>query len=117
MSGRPASSTPPRCSGAPLRAESVGYNSHARRNLNATADRDGITIQTKGDVTFRIAANGVVATSITAKQWNLPGMLIAVEADGTFSSHPANSPDAPNALDVTYSGGSRIRLKPHDSGR
>jgi hypothetical protein len=86
-------------------------------NLNATADRDGITIETKGDVTFRIAANGVVASSITAKQWNLPGMPIAVESDGAFSFHPTNSPDAPNAVDVTYSGVSRIRLQLRDSDR
>jgi hypothetical protein len=86
-------------------------------NLNATADRDGITIETKGDVTFRIAANGVVASSITAKRWNLPGMPIAVESDGAFSFHPANSPDAPNAVDVTYSGVSRIRLQLRNSGR
>jgi hypothetical protein len=86
-------------------------------NLNATADRDGITIETKGDVTFRIVANGVVASSTTAKQWNLPGMPIAVESDGAFSSHPANSPDAPNAVDVTYSGVSRIRLQLRNPGR
>jgi hypothetical protein len=86
-------------------------------NLNATADRDGITIETKGDVTFRIVANGVVASSTTAKQWNLPGMPIAVESDGAFSSHPANSPDAPNAVDVTYSGVSRIRLQLRSPGR
>jgi hypothetical protein len=86
-------------------------------NLNATADRDGITIETKGDVTFRIAADGIVTTSITAKQWNLPGMSIALESDGAFSSHPADSPEAQNAVDVTYSGGSRIRLQLHDSGR
>ena len=86
-------------------------------NLNATADHDGITIETKGDVTFRIVANGIVASSISAKQWNLPGMPIAVESDGTFSSHPAGTPEAPNAVDVTYSGVSRIILRLHDSGR
>jgi uncharacterized protein YfaP (DUF2135 family) len=56
-----------------------------------------------------------VASSITAKQWNLPGMPIAVESDGTFSSHPVDSSEAPNAVDVTYSGGSRIRLQLRDS--
>jgi hypothetical protein len=86
-------------------------------NLNATADRDGIAIETKGDVTFRIAASGVVASSITAKQWNLPGMPIAVQSDGAFSSHPADSSEAPNAVDVTYSGVSRIRLQLRNSGR
>jgi hypothetical protein len=84
-------------------------------NLNATADHDGITIETKGDVTFRIVANGIVASSITAKQWNLPGMPIAVESDGAFSSHPTATPEEPNAVDVTYSGVSRIRLQPHPS--
>jgi hypothetical protein len=86
-------------------------------NLNAIADRDGITIEAKGDVTFRIAASGIAASSITAKQWNLPGMPIAVESDGAFSFHPANSPDAPNAVDVTYGGVSRIRLELRNSGR
>jgi hypothetical protein len=85
-------------------------------NLNATADRDGITIETKGDVTFRIAANGIVAT-ITAKQWNLPGMPITIESDGAFSSHPAEGSEAPNAVEVTYSGVSRIRLQLRDQGR
>jgi len=86
-------------------------------NLNATADHSGITIETKGDVTFRIAANDIAASSITAKQWNLPGMSIAVESDGAFLSHPAGSPEAPNAVDVTYSVVSRIRLQLYDSGR
>jgi hypothetical protein len=86
-------------------------------NLNATADRDGITIETKGDVTFRIAANDITASSITAKQWNLPGMSIAVESDGAFLSHPAGSSEAPNAVDLTYSVVSRIRLQLYDSGR
>jgi hypothetical protein len=86
-------------------------------NLNATADRSGITIETKGDVTFRIAANDIAASSITAKQWNLPGMSIAVESDGAFLSHPAGSPEVPNAVDVTYSVVSRIRLQLYDSGR
>ena len=86
-------------------------------NLNATADRDGITIETKGDVTFRIAASGIAVPSITAKQWNLPGMPIAVQSDGAFSSHPAGSSEAPNAVDITYSGVSRIRLQLRDSGR
>jgi uncharacterized protein YfaP (DUF2135 family) len=44
-------------------------------------------------------------------------MPIAVESDGAFSSHPANSPEAPNAVDVTYSGVSRMRLQLYDSGR
>jgi hypothetical protein len=86
-------------------------------NLNATADRDGITIETKGDVTFRIAASGIVASSITAKQWNLPGMPIAVQSDGRFSSHTSDSSETPNAVDVTYSGVSRIHLQLPDSGR
>jgi hypothetical protein len=86
-------------------------------NLNATADRDGITIETKGDVTFRIAASGIAVPSITANQWNLPGMPIAVQSDGAFSSHPTDSSEAPNAVDVTYSGVSRIRLQLRDSGR
>jgi hypothetical protein len=80
-------------------------------SLNATADRDGITIETKGDVTFRIAASGIAAPSITAKQWNLPGMPIAVQSDGAFSSHPTDSSEAPNAVDVTYTGVGRIRLQ------
>jgi hypothetical protein len=85
-------------------------------NLNVTADHDGITIETKGDVTFRIVANGIVASAISAKQWNLPGMPIAVESDGAFSSRLANIPGPPNAVDVTYSGVSRISLRLHDSG-
>jgi hypothetical protein len=84
-------------------------------NLNATADRNGITIETKGDVSFRIAANGVAPPSITANQWNLPGMSIAVQSDGAFSSHPTDSSEAPNAIDVTYTGVSRIRLQLHDT--
>ena len=84
-------------------------------NLNATADRDGITIETKGDVSFRIAANGVAPPSITASQWNLPGMSIAVQSDGAFSSHPTDSSEPPNAINVTYTGVSRIRLQLRDA--
>jgi hypothetical protein len=86
-------------------------------NLNATADHDAITIETRGDVTFRIVASGIVTSSLTTKQWNLPGMQIAVESDGSFSSHPVDSSEAPNAVDVTYSGVSRIRMLLRDSGR
>ena len=86
-------------------------------DLNATADHDGITIETKGDVTFRIVANGIAASSISAKQWNLPGMAIGVESDGGFSSHPGGTAETPHAIDVTYSGVSRIRLWLHDSSR
>ena len=84
-------------------------------NLNATADRNGITIETKGDVSFRIAANGVAPPSVTANQWNLPGMSIAVQSDGAFSSHPTDSSEALNAIDVTYTGVSRIPLLLRDT--
>ena len=80
-------------------------------NLNATADRDGITIEARGDVSFRIAASGIVAPSITAQQWNLPGLTIAVQSDGGFSSHPSDNAEAQNAIDVTYTGVSRIHLQ------
>jgi hypothetical protein len=86
-------------------------------NINATADHDAITIETRGDVTFRIVASGIVTSSLTTKQWNLPGMQIAVESDGAFSSHSADSSEAANAVDVTYSGVSRIRMLLRDSGR
>ncbi len=86
-------------------------------NLNATADHDGITIETKGDVTFRIVANGIVASSISAKQWDLPGISITVQSDGGFSSSPADNSEGLTAVDVTYNGVSRIRLQLRDSGR
>jgi hypothetical protein len=44
-------------------------------------------------------------------------MPIAVQSDGAFSSHPTDSSEAPNAVDVTYGGVSRIRLQLRDSGR
>ncbi len=84
-------------------------------NLNTTADQDGITIETKGDFSFRIAASGTTINLITSNQWNLPGMAITVRSDGTFSSHPSDSVNAPNAVDVTYSGVSRIRLQLQDA--
>ena len=116
----PYKPVPPRkpCSGALLPAKSGWVQLTRAPNLNATADHDGITIETKGDdVTFRIVFNGIVASSISAKQWDLPGISIRVQSDGGFSSSPADNSEDQHFVDVTYNGVSRIRLQLRDSGR
>lgn len=49
--------------------------------IDAVADRKGITITAKGDVSFRISAPHVAATEINASEWKLPGLTVHIASD------------------------------------
>lgn len=80
-------------------------------NIDAVADRGGITVATDGDVTFRIFAGAGIA-GVTEKAWTLPGLSVAVQTDAkSFStSKPA---DCEGCVDVTYTGLHSLRLNMH----
>jgi hypothetical protein len=79
--------------------------------LDATADKQGITIDTSGDVSFRVYAEGTNASQLSGKLWSLPGLHVDVTTDAMFSSEPENDLQSPTAFDVTYHAAKRIRLQ------
>ena len=89
-------------------------------NLNAFADRDGITIETDGDVSFRLNAAAFQPGAVTAGQWTLPGMTVDIETDAAFSSDGSPADQSPIGITVTYRRARRIRLRlrptPTDGG-
>jgi hypothetical protein len=69
-------------------------------NIDAIADRSGITIASDGDVTFRIYA-GKQAGTLTKNSWTLPGLKasITTDADNFLAVSP---PDCDGCVDFTY---------------
>lgn len=77
--------------------------------IDASADTDGLTLKTDGDVTLRVYAGAPVPT-LDAKNWRLPGMSITIETDGrAFTS--TRPRDCEDCLDVTYTGVHTLRMK------
>jgi hypothetical protein len=77
--------------------------------VDATADKDGLTISTDGTTRWRIHAKGLVPAKITATVWDLPGLRVAVTADSkSFSIE--NTDDG---IDLIYTGitGMRLNIK------
>jgi hypothetical protein len=76
--------------------------------IDANADREGISIQTDGDLTLRIYAgrqHGVLVDN----RWKLPGLTVEVDTDGrNFSA--AKSMDCDGCDDVSYKGVHKLRL-------
>lgn len=77
-------------------------------DIDAIADRDGVTIATDGDVTFRIFAGGEKSI-LTQSAWTLPGFNASIETDahGFSTSQPA---DCDGCTDVTYTATRSLRL-------
>ncbi|HEY4380898.1 MAG TPA: hypothetical protein VGN01_11170 [Acidobacteriaceae bacterium] len=74
--------------------------------VDATADAHGLTISTSGTVRLRIHAKDLVQKQVTEKDWQLPGLHIAVNSDAkSFSVEPAS-----HAIDLVYSGIKGMRL-------
>ena len=74
--------------------------------IDAAADEHGLKISATGTVRFRIHAKDIVQTKVGEKEWELPGLRIAVDSDAkNFSMEKAD-----NAVDVTYSGMTTMRL-------
>jgi len=74
--------------------------------IDATADKEGITISAKGDVSFRISVPGAATGAAKASEWNLPGLVIHVEADSKMFKAEQHG----QFLDVSYTGISKMTL-------
>jgi hypothetical protein len=77
--------------------------------VDATADKDGLTVSATGTLRWRIHAPGLSSAQITAGHWTLPGLGLTVTTD-------AKSFSAKNAADVVelvYSDMSTLRLEIH----
>ena len=85
--------------------------------LNATADRGGVTIETRGDVSFVMQAGIIASAEVTGTEWKLPGMSVGVQSDGTFSWYPSASANAPEGVTILFKGARYIRLQLHDTAR
>jgi hypothetical protein len=68
--------------------------------IDAKADPKGISISAAGTIRIRIHAQGMDAGKISATQWNLPGLKVAVTAD----SKDFTEEKAGDSIDLTYSG-------------
>jgi hypothetical protein len=74
--------------------------------VDVTAEKDRLNISTSGTVTLRIHASGLAKSNISASLWQLPGLHVAAHSDSKkFAVH-----DAPDSLDLVYSGISRLQL-------
>jgi hypothetical protein len=77
-------------------------------NIDAVADRGGITVATDGDVTFRIFA-GAQHFDLAESEWKLPGLDVSLQTDAKGFS--TNKPDdCVGCVDVTYTGLHSLRL-------
>jgi hypothetical protein len=77
-------------------------------NIDAVADRGGITVATDGDVTFRIFS-GPEHFDLSEGEWRLPGFDVSVQTDA--KSFSTNKPDdCAGCVDVTYGGIHSLRL-------
>ena len=66
--------------------------------IDATADKHGITISATGTIRIRLHAKGLDQAKVSATEWDLPGLKVAVTADSKSFSMEANGDN----LDVTY---------------
>jgi hypothetical protein len=74
--------------------------------IDATADKQGLTISATGTVRLRIHAKDIVQTKISQTAWELPGLHVAVSSDAkTFSMEKAG-----DAIDLVYVAMTGMRL-------
>ncbi len=75
--------------------------------IDATADKQGLTISTTGAVRLRLHAKDLMQTKISATTWELPGLNVAVSSDAkNFSMEKAE-----DSVDVVYSGMTGMKLE------
>ena len=77
--------------------------------VDATADKEGLTISTAGTTRWRVHAKGLIPAKITAADWDLPGLRVSVTADSkSFSVEKTD-----DGIDLVYSGitGMRLNIK------
>jgi hypothetical protein len=74
--------------------------------IDVTADKQGLTISTTGTIRLRIHAKDLVQTKISATNWELPGLSVAVTSDNkNFSVQKTE-----DAIDLTYAGITGVKL-------
>jgi len=74
--------------------------------VDATADKQGITISTTGTVRLRLHSKDIVQANISATDWKLPGLHILVTSDAkNFTLEKAQ-----DSLDLVYTGITGIKL-------
>jgi len=78
--------------------------------IDATADKNGLSISATGTVRWHIHASGLTPEKLTATDWDLPGLHVSVKAgQKDFSIEKS-----PTGVDLVYSGitGVRLEIKP-----
>ena len=74
--------------------------------VDATADRDGLSIVTQGDVRFRLHAEGMDVTKIVGGSWHLPGLQVGVTTDAKGVKIERTA----DGVDLVYAGMTHMRL-------
>jgi hypothetical protein len=74
--------------------------------IDAIADQQGLTISATGTIRLRIHAKEIVPGKITEKQWDLPGLNIAISSDAKGFSVEKTG----DAIDLVYTGMTRMKL-------
>jgi hypothetical protein len=74
--------------------------------IDATADQQGLTISATGTIRLRIHAKEMAPEKIIEKEWELPGLNVAVVSDAkSFSVEKAG-----DAMDLVYAGMTQMKL-------
>jgi hypothetical protein len=82
--------------------------------IDADATRQGINITTEpGEVAFRILSPDVKPANAAANQWNLAGLTVKIDTDGTGFKADAGE----GYIDVTYSSVTRMRMQFVQAGK
>lgn len=74
--------------------------------VDAIADEHGLTISTTGTIRLRIHARDLVQNKISATEWYLPGLRVAVTSDAKSFAIEKTA----DAIDVVYAGIKGMRL-------
>jgi hypothetical protein len=74
--------------------------------IDATADRQGLTISATGTIRLRIHAKDMVQAKITQKEWELPGLQVAVVSD----AKSFRVEEAQDGIDLVYAEMSQMKL-------
>jgi hypothetical protein len=74
--------------------------------VDATADEHGLTISTTGTIRLRIHAKDLIQAKISATDWDLQALHVAVVSDAQHFGIEKTS----GAIDLVYAGMTRMRL-------
>ena len=74
--------------------------------IDATADKQGLTISATGTVRFRVHAKGMDSAKTTQAEWDLPGLRVAVVSDAQSFTVEQTA----DAVDLVYAGMTQMKL-------